>query len=65
MNHSQTISCLLYTSRLAEEVVRYTKVNYRKREDTIDRIVTGRVTGGLVMILMLLAVFWLTMAGAN
>lgn len=64
--HALNYSCLDFSpKRLAEEVVRYTKVNYRKREDTIDRIVTGRVTGGLVMILMLLAVFWLTMAGAN
>lgn len=64
--HTLNYSCLDFSpKRLAEEVVRYTKVNYRKREDTIDRIVTGRITGGLVMILMLLGVFWLTMAGAN
>lgn len=59
-------SCLDFSpKRLAEETVCYTKVNYRKREETIDRIVTGRISGGLIMILLLMGIFWLTMAGAN
>ena len=58
--------CLDFSpKRLAAETVRYTRTDYRKREETIDRIVTGRFTGTLIMVLLLLGVFWLTMAGAN
>ena len=39
--------------------------NYRKREERLDRFLTGRITGGLTMLLLLTAVFWLTMTGAN
>lgn len=51
--------------KLAAESVRFTRVNYRRREEIIDRIVTGPVTGGILMFLLLLGVFWLTLAGAN
>lgn len=51
--------------QLAAETVRYTRPNYRRREERIDRFVTGPVTGGIVMFLMLLGVFWLTLSGAN
>lgn len=51
--------------QLAAETVRYTRPNYRRREELIDRIVTGPVTGGIIMFLMLLGVFWLTLSGAN
>lgn len=64
--HILNYSCLDFSpKRLAEEVVRYTKDDYRKKEVAIDRLVTGRVTGALIMILLLITVFWLTMAGAN
>ncbi|MEG7530509.1 MAG: nucleoside recognition domain-containing protein [Hungatella sp.] len=59
-------SCLDFSPKLlAEETVRYTKVNYRRREEIIDRFVTGPITGGLLMVMLLIAVFWLTMVGAN
>ncbi len=68
-NSYQTVNdyhCLDFSpKRLAEETVRYTHVNYRQREELIDRFVTGRFTGGLLMVLMLLGIFWLTMTGAN
>ena len=51
--------------RLAQETVRYTLPNYRKREEAVDRIVTGPFTGGLIMFMLLLGVFWLTLSGAN
>ncbi len=58
--------CLDFSPKqLARETVRYTNINYRRREEILDRIVTGRFTGSLLMILLLLGVFWLTMAGAN
>ena len=58
--------CLDFSPKqLAKETVRYTKTNYRKREEQIDRIVTGRFSGSLIIVLLLMGVFWLTMAGAN
>lgn len=58
--------CLDFSPKqLARETVRYTRTNYRKREEFIDRIVTGPFTGSLIMILLLMGVFWFTMAGAN
>lgn len=45
--------------------VTYTKEDYRKREERTDRLLTGRFSGGFVMVLMLVAVFWLTITGAN
>jgi len=50
---------------LAKETVHFTKINYRQREQAIDRLVTGPYTGGILMILLLMGIFWLTMAGAN
>ena len=47
------------------KTVRYTKKNYRKRQDQADRFLTGRFTGSLVMILLLLLIFWITITGAN
>lgn len=58
--------CLDFSPKqLAQETVHYTKPNYRKREEMIDRIVTGPVTGGLIMFLLLLVIFWITLTGAN
>lgn len=64
--HAINYACLDFSpKRLAEEAVRYTKVDYRKRETNIDRLVTGRFSGAIIMILLLIGVFWLTMAGTN
>ncbi len=58
--------CLDFSPKhLAREAVHYTKINYRKREEQIDRIITGRFTGSLLLVFLLMGVFWLTMAGAN
>ena len=50
---------------LAAQAVRYTKPDYRKRQEAIDRFLTGRLTGSLVMVLLLLLIFWITITGAN
>jgi len=50
---------------LAAAAVSYTKKNYRAREERLDRILTGPVTGSLMMCLLLAGVFWLTITGAN
>lgn len=50
---------------LASQAVSYTNPAYRRREERLDRLLTGRFTGSLIMILLLLGVFWLTITGAN
>ena len=50
---------------LAAQALTYTKEHYRKREERLDRILTGPFTGTAVMVLLLLGIFWLTITGAN
>lgn len=50
---------------LASQAVSYTNPGYRRREERLDRLLTGRFSGALIMILLLLGVFWLTITGAN
>lgn len=50
---------------LAAQTVTYQKPDYLRRQEKIDRIITGPVTGGLLMLTLLMAVFWLTITGAN
>lgn len=50
---------------LTAQAVCYTNINYRKKEEQLDRIFTGRVTGVLCMLLLLTGIFWLTISGAN
>ncbi|MDO5416082.1 MAG: ferrous iron transporter B, partial [Lachnospiraceae bacterium] len=65
-NRLYSYDCLDFSpKKLAAETVRYTKVNYRKLEERVDRLVTGRFSGTCLLLLLLFFVFWLTMAGAN
>ena len=53
-------------ARIADRVV--TKVGEKPRFDwdrTLDKILTGRLTGLPVMLLLLTLVFWITVSGAN
>lgn len=50
---------------LAAETVTYKNPAYLKRQQKIDRLVTGRFTGGFLMLALLLGIFWLTITGAN
>lgn len=58
--------CLDFSPKeLAAATTNYTRINYLERQQRIDRIVTGRFTGTILMLLLLMGIFWLTMAGAN
>lgn len=50
---------------LATQSVTYTKKDYRRREERLDRILTNPFSGTVIMLLMLTVVFWLTISGAN
>ncbi len=51
--------------RVASRVVQGSSAPSRKFDRTLDRILTSKVFGFPVMLAMLAAVFWLTIAGAN
>ncbi|MCI8455277.1 MAG: ferrous iron transporter B [Lachnospiraceae bacterium] len=51
--------------KTAGRAVTYTKSDYRRREEKLDRILTGSMSGGLIMCLLLVGIFWLTITGAN
>lgn len=51
--------------KISNQVITYTKKDYKKRERKIDKILTGKITGNLIMLIMLLIIFWLTINGAN
>lgn len=50
---------------IASQVVQYTNSSRRRRDLTVDRLVTGPLTGVPIMLLALAVVFWLTITGAN
>ena len=50
---------------LAAQAVTYENPAYQKRQNRVDRLVTGRISGTLIMIVLLLGIFWLTITGAN
>ncbi|MCI8594123.1 MAG: ferrous iron transporter B [Oscillospiraceae bacterium] len=50
---------------IARACVRYDRPDHNARDRRLDRLLTGRVTGIPLMLLLLLGVFWLTISGAN
>ena len=51
--------------RLCRDVVSYENAAYRKLDFAIDRLLTSRLTGFPLMLLMLAVIFWITIYGAN
>ncbi len=57
---------VVYTAEcISDECVTYGKVAHDSRDRKIDKIVTGKRTAYPIMLLMLAAIFWLTVTGAN
>ena len=50
---------------VSTSAVTYKKKDYRRAQERADRFLTGSWTGTAVMLLLLAAVFWLTITGAN
>lgn len=50
---------------IGNEVISYEKKNYTERDRRIDKILTSKLTGIPIMILLLFGVFWITITGAN
>ena len=50
---------------ISKKTIVFNKKDYQKKDRTIDRIVTGKITGHLLMILFLFIILWITIVGAN
>ena len=53
------------SEKIAEEVVTYGDKNYKDKDLKIDKIITSKIFGIPLMIIMLMVIFWLTIKGAN
>lgn len=59
-------SCFVMTAEyISSQCVSFKKKNYYSADRKIDRIIVGRFTGVPIMLLMLGAVLWITIIGAN
>lgn len=50
---------------ISRKVITFEKKEYAERDRRIDKILTSKLTGIPIMILLLFGVFWLTITGAN
>ena len=50
---------------IANEVVTYDDKNYKQKDLKIDKIITSKLFGIPLMIILLMVIFWLTIKGAN
>ena len=56
---------ILETHKICKEIITIKDDNYLKRERKIDRILTNRITGIPIMLMILFIIFWLTIVGSN
>ena len=60
------VSAIVSTAEeICNGVVTYEKDNYNTFDRKIDKILTSKLTGYPIMILLLIFIFWITIAGAN
>lgn len=50
---------------ITKEVVKYESDNYERTSKKIDKLLTNKLTGIPIMLIMLMIIFWLTITGAN
>lgn len=50
---------------IGKETVRFENKKYQKRDHLLDRLLTSRLTGIPLMLLLFAIIFWLTISGAN
>lgn len=61
-----TVSCIVMVAEGAcQNVLSYDRENYNARDRKIDKWLTSKWTGIPIMLLLLAAIFWLTITGAN
>lgn len=53
------------SNEIAKKVVKFTKEDYEKRDRFLDKILTSKIWGIPIMILMLFFILWLTISASN
>ena len=53
------------SEEISKKVVKFENENYNLKNQKIDRIITSKVWGIPIMLVMLFCIFWLTIKGAN
>ncbi|HIY59020.1 MAG TPA: ferrous iron transporter B [Candidatus Tetragenococcus pullicola] len=64
-DEEQTNFIMEMSSTIANSAIVYEKENYDKNDRILDKIFTSKATGFPIMLLLLIAVFWFTIKGAN
>ncbi len=59
------INTVKSAEKICDGVVTYKNENFRNRDRKIDKIITSRLFGYPLMLLLLCVVFWITISGAN
>ena len=68
---NEDIECLIAESitikseQICKKVIHFQNKNYDKRDRIIDRVVTSKIAGNLIMLLLLFTILWITIIGAN
>ena len=60
-----SITIVNEAEKIIKEVVTYENKNYNKKMQKIDKILTNKITGIPIMLLLLMLVFFITIKGAN
>ncbi len=60
-----TVSAIIKQGEMISRFCVFKNNDYNKRDSKIDKIVTGKRVGYLIMFSMLLVIFWITIVGAN
>jgi len=62
----QIVSTLVKRAEeIGKEVTTYQKENYHEKDRKIDKILTSKITGIPIMLVMFMIIFWITITGAN
>lgn len=66
MFRDQIVSTIMNTcAQIGRKVVTFNKADYARHDRRLDKLLTSKLTGLPILILLLFAVFWLTITGAN
>lgn len=65
VNDDMAASFVRKAEKICKECIRFETKEYSKRDRTLDRLFTSKLTGFPIMFLILLGIFWLTITGAN
>ena len=65
INEKVVSQILINAKNITDACVSYNNKNYQERNRKIDRILTSKITGIPIMLILFLFVFWITITGAN